>query len=114
MTQDNVTIHFSYDVGEERKEGSIDVRARVENVESEQGWRLMATWLVLKGIGEAEPDLVLKTPNGWFGNVRGIDTSKTELIGPIYLIIREFPEINLKPDEYTLNHRLDKPQRLNI
>lgn len=112
MRQETVTIHFTYSVGGEIKEGSAEVRARVEDVESEQGWRFMATWLVFRAIGEAEPELILKTPNGWYGNINGFATPQTELIGPIDLHIREFPEVLLNREEYTLNRRLDKPDRL--
>ncbi|RRV91012.1 hypothetical protein [Stutzerimonas stutzeri] len=112
MTQHTVTIHFTYAVGGETKEGSTEVRARVENVESEEGWRFMATWLVFRAIGQAESELILKTPNGWYGNINGFATPETELIGPIDLHIREFPEVLLNRDEYTLNRRLDKPRKL--
>ncbi len=71
MTQQTVAIHFTYVVGGETKEGSTEVRARVEDVESKEGWQRMVTWLVFRAIGEAEPELILKTPNGWYGNMKG-------------------------------------------
>ena len=36
MTQQTVAIHFTYVVGGETKEGSTEVRARVEDVESKE------------------------------------------------------------------------------
>ncbi len=49
MTQETVAIHFTYVVGGETKEGSTEVRARVEDVESKEGWERAARRCVFCG-----------------------------------------------------------------
>lgn len=114
MTQQTVEIEFSYYVGDVQKTGNISVRPRVADAEPEEGWRLMVERQVLQAIGEIESELIVKTHNGWFGNIKGHKEPETELIGPLHLVIKQFPEVSLNPDECTLNRRLDTLRRFDL
>ncbi|MEX5447465.1 hypothetical protein [Stutzerimonas stutzeri] len=114
MTQETVAIHFTYVVGGETKEGSTEVRARVEDVESKEGWERAARRCVFEAICEAEPELILKTPNGWFGNTQGHKDPETEFIGPLNLDIPGFSLDSGDEQAYTLHRRLDKPRKLDL
>jgi len=114
MTQETVKIEFTYYVGNDDKSGTVQVRPKVSDVESEEGWRSMVVDLVLRTFGEIEKDLIVKTPNGWFGNIKGHKEPETELIGPLHLVIKQLPEVSLDPREYTLNRRLDTSRRFDL
>ncbi|MGE6659263.1 hypothetical protein ACQKEK_00760 [Pseudomonas sp. NPDC077408] len=114
MTQQTVEIEFSYYVGDVQKTGNISVRPKVADAESEEGWRLMVERQVLRTIGEIEPELIVKTGNSWFGNTKGYKEPETELIGPLDLVIKQFPEVSPNTPDYTLNRRLDTPRRFDL
>ncbi|WP_313135275.1 hypothetical protein [Stutzerimonas nitrititolerans] len=114
MTQQTVTIHFKYVVGEQEKEGSTEVPARVEDSQTEEDWQKFARDGVFQAICDAEPGLILKTPGRWFGNIKGHKEPETEFIGPVFLFIKEFDENISNLQDYTLHHRLDKPRKLDF
>jgi len=107
MTGEPVTYDFNYFIAEREGEGSVQFSPRPEGVETVKKWRELLLGQICKAIGDAESDLLLKTPNGWFGDLSIRQHEKTKQVAFLHVSVKGVPELSFRPDDYTFHKRVE-------
>lgn len=106
MTDDSVEYRFTYHAAERAGTRSVQFSKRPEQSGNQEGWRQLLLQRICREIGKAEPDLVLKTPNGWFDDA-SVQPEKGEVYAHLLLSVDDVPELTPDPDKYYFVKRVE-------